>query len=237
MTHSSVAHCTFKNIAFKIALFGEAGSHTCFNIFFLYLCLSFPLPRFFSTRQSEKMRSETTYLMSVARCYIMTGAPKNAWELFLRMKTSTESFQLLQMIANDCYKCVLFPRSLAERENEIQAVPRLKFRSRGRERNTTIPCIRSCSFCLLAHRVGQFFYAAKAFDILERLDANPEYWEGKRGASAGVLQMYLVGRASRDQLGEVVGMLQDSAEKQPQGPQAESIANIITGFIGGGEDD
>lgn len=25
---------------------------------------------------------------------------------------------------------------------------------------------------------GQFYYAAKAFDVLERLDPNPEYWEG-----------------------------------------------------------
>ena len=29
--------------------------------------------------------------------------------------------------------------------------------------------------------MGQFFYSAKAFDMLERLDPNPEYWEGKRG--------------------------------------------------------
>jgi hypothetical protein len=29
-------------------------------------------------------------------------------------------------------------------------------------------------------KVGAFFYAVKAFDVLERLDPNPEFWEGKR---------------------------------------------------------
>eukprot|EP00959_Pyramimonas_sp_CCMP1952_P022829 479818-Pyramimonas_sp.AAC.1 len=61
------------------------------------------------------------------------------------METSDESFNLLQLIANDCYKC------------------------------------------------GAFFYAAKAFDVLERLDPSPEYWEGKRGACVGVFQVPIEG--------------------------------------------
>ncbi|GMF18411.1 unnamed protein product [Phytophthora lilii] len=32
------------------------------------------------------------------------------------------------------------------------------------------------------YKAQQFFYAVKAFDVLERLDPDPEYWEGKRGA-------------------------------------------------------
>lgn len=35
---------------------------------------------------------------------------------------------------------------------------------------------------------GAFLYAARAFDALERIDPNPEYLEGKRGACAGVFQ-------------------------------------------------
>ena len=57
------------------------------------------------------------------------------------METSSASFNLLQLIANDCY------------------------------------------------RMGHFLYAAKAFDVLERLDPDPEYWEGKRGACVGVFQL------------------------------------------------
>ena len=39
--------------------------------------------------------------------------------------------------------------------------------------------------------MGQFYYSAKAFDMLERLDPNPEYWEGKRGAAIGLFQMII----------------------------------------------
>ena len=33
------------------------------------------------------------------------------------------------------------------------------------------------------------FYAAKAFDVLERLDPAPEYLEGKKGGIAGTFQV------------------------------------------------
>jgi len=45
--------------------------------------------------------------------------------------------------------------------------------------------------------MGLFYYSAKAFDVLERLDPNPEYWEGKRGACVGVLQMIIAGHESK----------------------------------------
>ena len=33
--------------------------------------------------------------------------------------------------------------------------------------------------------------------MLERLDPNPEYWEGKRGAAVGVFQLIIAGREDR----------------------------------------
>eukprot|EP00954_Amorphochlora_amoebiformis_P019248 1331433-Amorphochlora_amoeboformis.AAC.1 len=70
----------------------------------------------------------------------MNGKPRDAWELYLKMESNSESFNMLILIANDCYK------------------------------------------------VGEFYFSAKAFDVLERLDPSPEYWEGKRGACCGVFQ-------------------------------------------------
>ena len=35
---------------------------------------------------------------------IMNRKPQQAWELYLKMETSADSFSLLQLIANDCYK-------------------------------------------------------------------------------------------------------------------------------------
>ncbi|XP_063164585.1 intraflagellar transport protein 56 isoform X2 [Candoia aspera] len=124
--------------------------------------------------QSEKIKNDFVYLSWLARCYIMNKKPRLAWELYLKMETSGESFSLLQLIANDCYK------------------------------------------------MGQFYYSAKAFDVLERLDPNPEYWEGKRGACVGIFQMIVAGREPKDTLREVLHLLRSTGN-----PQVEYIVRII----------
>jgi len=35
---------------------------------------------------------------------IMNQKARQAWELYLRLETSSDPFSLLQLIANDCYK-------------------------------------------------------------------------------------------------------------------------------------
>jgi intraflagellar transport protein 56 len=116
--------------------------------------------------QSEKARADFCYLSWLTRCYIMSGEPALAWETYVRMDTSNESFNLLHLIANDCYK------------------------------------------------MGQFYYACKAFDVLERLDPDPEFWEGKRGAAMGVFQRTILGQESPDKLQEVVNLLRSTSNLQ-----------------------
>ncbi|XP_065215212.1 intraflagellar transport protein 56-like [Planococcus citri] len=124
--------------------------------------------------QNERILNDFIYISHLARCFIMNRKPQSAWELYLKMETSAESFSLLQLIANDCY------------------------------------------------RMAQFWHAAKAFDMLERLDPLPEYWEGKRGACVGVLQMIIAGRQARDSLSDMVQLLRNSANAQ-----VEPIIRVI----------
>ncbi|CAJ1352160.1 unnamed protein product [Effrenium voratum] len=124
--------------------------------------------------QNEKYRSEFCYLSWLTRCHIMSNEPARAWEAYVRMDTSNESFNLLHLIANDCYK------------------------------------------------MGQFYYACKAFDVLERLDPDPEFWEGKRGAAVGVFQRVVAGKESADKLREVVQLLRGSSN-----PQVETVTSVI----------
>uniref|UniRef100_H3DJH0 Intraflagellar transport protein 56 n=1 Tax=Tetraodon nigroviridis TaxID=99883 RepID=H3DJH0_TETNG len=129
---------------------------------------------FFLMIQSEKIKNDYVYLSWLARCYIMNQKARLAWELYLKMGTSSDSFSLLQVIANDCYK------------------------------------------------MGQFYYAAKAFDALEKLDPDSDYWEGKRGACVGVFQLILANKESKETLKEVVLMLQNSGS-----PHAVYIIRIL----------
>lgn len=129
---------------------------------------------------NDRYKQEYCYIGWLARCYVMNGNPRSAWELYLKMSSSAsgESFNLLQLIANDCY------------------------------------------------RMGHFLYACKAFDVLERLDpADPEYWEGKRGACVGVFQMVIAGKASRDDLQDVLAMVRNTSN-----PQVEYIVRVIKKF-------
>ena len=74
--------------------------------------------------------------------------------------------------------------------------------------------------------MGAFFYAAKAFDVLERLDPDPEYWEGKRGACVGVLQQVIAGVEPKDSLRDVLAMLRNTSN--PQVPIAPPVARFTT---------
>jgi intraflagellar transport protein 56 len=54
--------------------------------------------------ENEKMKYDYVYLSWLARCYIRNNKPRLAWELYLKLDQSTETFNLLQLIANESYK-------------------------------------------------------------------------------------------------------------------------------------
>lgn len=45
--------------------------------------------------QSEKYKNEDCYCRWLTRCYIMNGNPRQAWELYVNMETTSESIYLL----------------------------------------------------------------------------------------------------------------------------------------------
>jgi len=122
----------------------------------------------------EEFARDYIFQMWLARCLVMNGKAREAWEVYLKMEGTQESFAMLQLLANDCY------------------------------------------------RAGAFLYSAKSFDTLERLDQNPEYWDGKRGACVGVFQQVIARKERKEALREVVGML-----KSTRNPQVEYLARVM----------
>ncbi|CAB3403738.1 unnamed protein product [Caenorhabditis bovis] len=78
---------------------------------------------------------------------------------------------------------------------------------------------------IIAHdcyKASEFFYAAKAFDALERADPSPENWQGKRGATAGLFRQLVQGKATNDQMSEILALVDTSHH-----PHAEFLSNVI----------
>ncbi|XP_072760849.1 intraflagellar transport protein 56 [Anoplolepis gracilipes] len=128
----------------------------------------------FLTIHTEKYKNDYVYISLLSYCYVMNKKAELAWELYLKMDTSTESFNLLQLIANACYK------------------------------------------------VGEFWYAAKAFDMLERMDPSPEHWEGKRGACCGTFQYIVAEKLPKELLSDVIQLL-----KKTSNSQVEQIIRVM----------
>lgn len=71
-------------------------------------------------------------------------------------------------------------------------------------------------------KTEQYLYAAKAFDVLERLDPNPEYWEGKRGACVGAFQQFLSQHDEKEVFQEIITLLRNSTN-----PQVDYIIRVM----------
>eukprot|EP00438_Fugacium_kawagutii_P008327 Skav233341 [mRNA] locus=scaffold394:148325:153487:+ [translate_table: standard] len=110
------------------------------------------------------------YLSWLARCYIMSNEPSLAWEAYVRMDTSNESFNLLHLIANDCYKMGHFYYACKAR-GWLGGLMLSPWRLWGEA---------------TAGSPAETAERCQAFDVLERLDPDPEFWEGAEGCSRGV---------------------------------------------------
>uniref|UniRef100_A0A914ZLS9 Uncharacterized protein n=1 Tax=Parascaris univalens TaxID=6257 RepID=A0A914ZLS9_PARUN len=124
-----------------------------------------------------QLKKQLPWILCLTRAYCLNKKGNLAWEMYTKMKASDESFAVLRLIANDCYK------------------------------------------------VGDYFHSAKAFDAMERIEPNPEYWEGKRGAVIGVFKLVAEHSAPPEQLKEAMLLLEKSRH-----PQVEYIATVIRRF-------
>lgn len=117
--------------------------------------------------QDPELRAEYTFRCHLTRCFILNSKPELAWELYSDLDMSAESFSILNLIANDCYKA------------------------------------------------QEYLYALKAFNLLERYEpTNLEYWEGKRGAAAGLFKHVVEGLKPKSLLSLIVDLLASSPNLQ-----------------------
>jgi len=61
---------------------------------------------------------------------------------------------------------------------------------------------------------GEYYYAAKAFDSLERLLSGHSQWEGKRGACIGAFRSIIEGKQEKTILREIISILKNSSNDQ-----------------------
>uniref|UniRef100_A0A7I4Y5F7 Intraflagellar transport protein 56 n=1 Tax=Haemonchus contortus TaxID=6289 RepID=A0A7I4Y5F7_HAECO len=119
-------------------------------------------------------RDKPVFKYMLTKTLIMNHKPQLAWDIYTRSTDPKESFNILRIIAMDCYS------------------------------------------------MGEYYYAAKAFDGLEKIDPSPENWQGKRGATSGLFKMLVQGKATNEQMSEVLQLLDRGNH-----PQADFVSSTI----------
>merc|ERR1719158_1800124 len=84
-----------------------------------------------------------------------------------------------------------------------------------------------------AFKVKAYYYSAKAFDVLERLDPDDENWQGKRAACLGMISRIAAGKEEQPEnmLAEAMNMLRESesADRAEAGQILSAIEQWLPG--------
>ncbi|XP_050440578.1 intraflagellar transport protein 56 [Adelges cooleyi] len=144
---------------------------------------------------------DDSFNFNFAQVKLALGEYKDAEEMYLQVKNTTirESFVYKSHLTH----CFIMNKK-----------PQLAWDLYLKMENSQDSIIILQSIANDCYKTNQFWQAAKAFDMLERLDLLPEYWEGKRGACAGVFQQIVLGKQSNDQLADIIQLLRNSSNSQ-----------------------
>jgi intraflagellar transport protein 56 len=59
-------------------------------------------------------------------------------------------------------------------------------------------------------------WSGKAFDVLEKIDPMPDYWDGKRSSIVGLFRQIVLGAEPQRQIQAVVDLLRDSNHSESE---------------------
>lgn len=66
-----------------------------------------------------------------------------------------------------------------------------------------------------SYKTGQFYFAVKAFDIIERIDTDANCEDAIKGAVIGVFQMLIAGKESKEHMLEVLNIMKNALPNSP----------------------
>lgn len=98
-----------------------------------------------SGSDAEALSRDFIFQMWLARCLVMNGNARQAWELYLKTEGTQESFAMLQLLANDCYRAGAFLHAAKAFETleRLDPNPGDRPTARSRIRSKTIPYNRA----------------------------------------------------------------------------------------------
>lgn len=138
----------------------------------------------------------------------------------------SEAEKHLKLVQNEKYKreiCYILAlsRSLIENEKPEEAFGLCEHPGlRSSDRIQILQVLANDAF-----RKENFFLACKAFDLLQQLDQDEEYWLGKKGAITEVLKKYIKKTVDQSEVKKLLVFLQDTVQRE------EVLRRTITAYL------